>query len=172
MWKFLDVRDPAVRSRLREVSWGQPQVTDASHLVVFCARRDFKPEDVQRYLERIVEVRGVAMDSLDQYRARIFELVDSKSPEVLKAWAGTAGVHRPRVHDELRRGSPRGHLRAGRDGSGPPMTAFFIWKIPLITRFAPWLWVTGMKRRISTPVWRKYVLTGMRSFRSSDGVFY
>lgn len=47
MWKFLDVRDPAVRSRLREVSWGQPQVTDASHLVVFCARRDFKPEDVQ-----------------------------------------------------------------------------------------------------------------------------
>lgn len=25
-------------------------------------------------------------DSLDQYRARIFELVDSKSPEVLKAW--------------------------------------------------------------------------------------
>lgn len=60
-----------MRSRLREVSWGQPQVTDASHLVVFCARRDFKPEDVQRYLERIVEVRGVAMDSLDQYRARI-----------------------------------------------------------------------------------------------------
>ena len=26
------------------------------------------------------------MDSLDQYRARIFELVGSKSPEVLKAW--------------------------------------------------------------------------------------
>lgn len=77
MWKFLDVRDPAVRSRLREVSWGQPQVTDASHLVVFCARRDFKPEDVQRYLERIVEVRGVAMDSLDQYRARILHLENS-----------------------------------------------------------------------------------------------
>ena len=86
MWKFLDVRDPSVRSRLREVSWGQPQVTDASRLVVFCARRDFKPEDVQRYLERIVEVRGVTMDSLDQYRARIFELVGSKSPEALKAW--------------------------------------------------------------------------------------
>lgn len=86
MWKFLDVQDPSVRSRLREVSWGQPQVTDASHLVVFCARRDFKPEDVQRYLERIVEVRGVTMESLEQYRARIFELVDSKSPEVLKAW--------------------------------------------------------------------------------------
>ena len=85
MWKFLDVQDPAVRSELRKASWNQSQVTDASHLVVFCARRDFKPEDVQRYLERM-EVRGVTMESLDQYRARIFELVNSKSPEVLKAW--------------------------------------------------------------------------------------
>ena len=118
MWKFLDVRDPAVRSRLREVSWGQPQVTDASHLVVFCARRDFKPEDVQRYLERIVEVRGVAMDSLDQYRARIFELVDSKSPEVLKAWLERQVYIALGFMMKLRRGSPRGHLRAGRDGSG------------------------------------------------------
>lgn len=86
MWKFLDVQDPAVRAQLREVSWGQSQVTDASHLVVFCARRDFKPEDVQRYLDRIVEVRGVTPESLDMYRARIFELVGSKSPDVLKAW--------------------------------------------------------------------------------------
>lgn len=86
MWRFLDVRDPSVRRRLREVSWNQPQVTDASHLVVFCARRDFTPQDVQDYLERIVEVRGVSMESLDQYRERIVELVGSKSPEALKAW--------------------------------------------------------------------------------------
>lgn len=86
MWRFLDVQDPAVRAQLRKVSWDQSQVTDASHLVVFCARRDFKPEDVQRYLERIVEVRGVTMASLDQYRERIMELAGSKSPEVLKAW--------------------------------------------------------------------------------------
>lgn len=86
MWKFLDVQDPAVRAQLREVSWGQSQVTDASHLVVFCVRRDFVPEDVRRYLERITEVRGVTMESLNPYRERIFELVNSKSPDVLKAW--------------------------------------------------------------------------------------
>lgn len=86
MWKFLDVQDPSVRAQLREVSWGQSQVTDASRLVVFCARRDFAPEDVQRYLERITEVRGVTMESLNLYRDRIFELVNSKSPDVLKAW--------------------------------------------------------------------------------------
>ena len=86
MWKFIDVREPSVRAELRSVSWDQPQVTDYSHLVVFCARRDFSTEDVQRYLERIVEVRGVTMESLNLYRDRIVELAGSKSPDVLKAW--------------------------------------------------------------------------------------
>ena len=86
MWKFIDVREPSVRAELRSVSWDQPQVTDSSHLVVFCARRDFATEDVQRYLERIVEVRGVTMESLNLYRDRIVELAGSKSPDVLKAW--------------------------------------------------------------------------------------
>ena len=86
MWKFIDVQDPSVRAELRSVSWDQPQVTDSSHLVVFCARRDFSPEDVQRYLERIVEVRGVTMESLNLYRDRIVELAGSKSSDVLKAW--------------------------------------------------------------------------------------
>ena len=45
----------------------------------------FSPEDVQRYLERIVEVRGVTMESLNLYRDRIVELAGSKSPDVLKA---------------------------------------------------------------------------------------
>ena len=86
MWKFIDVQDPSVRAELRSVSWDQPQVTDSSRLVVFCARRGFSPEDVQRYLERIVEVRGVTMESLNLYRDRIVELAGSKSPDVLKAW--------------------------------------------------------------------------------------
>jgi len=34
-WKFIVVTDPALRTRLRPASYGQAQVTDASHLVVF-----------------------------------------------------------------------------------------------------------------------------------------
>ena len=86
MWRFMDVQSPSVREALRAVSWDQGQVTDASHLVVFCARRSFDPEDAQRHLERIAEVRGVTMESLALYKERILGLVTSKPPEVLKAW--------------------------------------------------------------------------------------
>jgi nitroreductase len=35
-WKFLLIENQALRQQLREKSWGQSQVTDASHLIVFC----------------------------------------------------------------------------------------------------------------------------------------
>src|SRR3954452_21842697 len=37
-WKFVVVGDPTTRTQLREFSGGQPQITDASHLVVFAAK--------------------------------------------------------------------------------------------------------------------------------------
>ena len=39
-WKFIVVNDPALRAKLRPVSWNQSQVTDASHLVVFARRTE------------------------------------------------------------------------------------------------------------------------------------
>ncbi len=86
MWKFIDVQNPALRAQLKTLSWDQGQVTDASHYVVFCARKDFTPADAQRHLERIAAVRGVTMESLEGYRQVIMGLAGSKSPDAMKAW--------------------------------------------------------------------------------------
>lgn len=39
-YAIYEIVDPAVRAKLREASYGQPQVTDASHFFVFCGRND------------------------------------------------------------------------------------------------------------------------------------
>ncbi|WP_122049686.1 nitroreductase family protein [Asaia bogorensis] len=39
-WRFVVVSDPALRKEIRAVSWNQPQVEEASALIVLCA--DFK----------------------------------------------------------------------------------------------------------------------------------
>jgi len=36
-WRFVLVRDPALRSEIRKAAWDQAQVTDASLLIVLCA---------------------------------------------------------------------------------------------------------------------------------------
>jgi nitroreductase len=57
-WKFLVVRDPAVRARLQTESWNQPQVTEASHFVVLTARTDLDKHDIETWITRMAEVQG------------------------------------------------------------------------------------------------------------------
>jgi len=39
-WKFVIINDVKLRKQIRGVAWNQSQVTDASHLILLCARRD------------------------------------------------------------------------------------------------------------------------------------
>jgi nitroreductase len=48
-WRFVLVRDPELRKRIRAVAWDQPQVTDASLLVVLCADLKAWEKEPARY---------------------------------------------------------------------------------------------------------------------------
>lgn len=63
-WKFFVVDNPELRQKLLEHSWGQPQVTDASHLVVLAIKKDLNVGDVDRYLQSMSEIRSVPVDNL------------------------------------------------------------------------------------------------------------
>ncbi|WP_409479255.1 NAD(P)H-dependent oxidoreductase [Pseudobdellovibrio sp. HCB154] len=78
-WKFLVIENPEVREKLKAVSWNQTQVTDASHLVVFLAREKVDVDFVQKYINRVAEVRGLPLDALDGYKNMMIENV-AKSP--------------------------------------------------------------------------------------------
>lgn len=67
-YRFVVVSDPATRARLMPHSWNQPQVVEASHFVVFAARTGITEEEIDRFLSRIVEVRGGSPEALASYR--------------------------------------------------------------------------------------------------------
>ena len=59
-WKFFILsRDAALRENLVACSWGQRQVADSSHYVVFAVRTEINAADVETYMDRIAEVRQV-----------------------------------------------------------------------------------------------------------------
>ena len=66
-YRFVIVNDPAIRQRLRAVSWDQPQVTDASHLVVFARKLALTEADVERFVALIAATRSTARSSLQGY---------------------------------------------------------------------------------------------------------
>ena len=86
-WKFVVVTDPAVREQLVAVSWGQRQIADASHLVVFAIKKDLSEQDVDSYLGRISEVRGVPRESLGQNREMMVGFIKRLSETERNAWA-------------------------------------------------------------------------------------
>ena len=48
-WRFVVVRDPALRQKIRAVSWNQAQVTEASLLVILCADLRAWEKQPERY---------------------------------------------------------------------------------------------------------------------------
>ncbi len=86
-WKFFVVQDPALRAQLKTKAWGQGQITDASHLVVFTHRTDLDEADVDRYLARIAEVRGVTVESLAGFRQMMIgNLVQGPKHATIAEW--------------------------------------------------------------------------------------
>ena len=66
-YRFVVIADPELRRKLRVVSWDQPQVTDASHFVVFARKLAMTDADVERFVGLIAETRGSARGSLQGY---------------------------------------------------------------------------------------------------------
>lgn len=86
-WNFVVVTDPAVRKQLHPVSWNQPQILDASHLVVFAAKNPPTAADVERHVANAEAVRGQPAGSLDALRQMIGGSLSRMSPADAHAWA-------------------------------------------------------------------------------------
>jgi nitroreductase len=87
-YKFLVVQDAAKRAALLPNSWGQKQVVDCSHFVVFLARTDMNEADVDKLISRISTVRGVAPESVKFYKDMMMgDVVNGPRGKAAHEWA-------------------------------------------------------------------------------------
>ncbi|MFD2255332.1 NAD(P)H-dependent oxidoreductase [Luteolibacter algae] len=85
-WKFLVIDSPDIREKLKAESWGQSQVTDASHLVVLTARTDLSRQDIDSWIARLSEVQGTPLDALAGLSGVISSFSSGKTPAEQQAW--------------------------------------------------------------------------------------
>jgi nitroreductase len=87
-YKFLIVQDAAIRAALLPHSWGQKQVVDCSHYVVFLARTEMQPADVDRLIQRTSDVRKVPVEKLVNYRDMVLsDVVNGPRSKTAFEWA-------------------------------------------------------------------------------------
>jgi nitroreductase len=66
-FKFLVVENVEIREKLKEKSWGQSQVTDASHLIILCSYLDLTEIHIDDHIENTVNMRQLEHTTLTGY---------------------------------------------------------------------------------------------------------
>lgn len=85
-WQFLVIESPEIRTALRAESWGQSQLTDASHLVIFTVRRDLGENDIGRWMDRLSEVQATSLEKLAPLRSAISGFIQTMDGDQRRAW--------------------------------------------------------------------------------------
>lgn len=80
------IENPELRAQIQPIAYGQPQVTESSHLLVFAAWNEVTEEKIDAFIQLVSEVRNVPVDELSDYRRAISGML--KRPQEAQAnWA-------------------------------------------------------------------------------------
>ena len=82
--------NPSVAELLKQIkpiANNQPQIEECSHLIVFAAWSNISSSQVENYISEIANVRGVAIETLADYKARLLGIVNKNTAEQNFSWA-------------------------------------------------------------------------------------
>ncbi|MGX1023783.1 NAD(P)H-dependent oxidoreductase [Flavobacterium sp. CS20] len=86
-YEVLIIEDIDLRKKLKSASWNQPQITDASHLIVFCANTNVDDQYLDRYIKNIAQTRNIDESDLSGMRDMLANTVLKLDDESRIIWA-------------------------------------------------------------------------------------
>ncbi len=86
-YEIIVIKNQELQDQLRPVSWNQSQISDASHVIVLAAKTTMNTDDIQSYIENIMQVRGVDAESLEGYKQMMLDGPGSWSDDQVTLWA-------------------------------------------------------------------------------------
>ncbi len=85
-YKVLIIEDPEIRKKLQSKSWGQSQIVDASHLIVFCNYTTISENIIDNYLRLKADLQKLNFVDLKGYGDFMKSKITELSDEARKAW--------------------------------------------------------------------------------------
>lgn len=86
-WKVVVIENPEIRAKLLPVSWNQPQIVDASHLLVLARVENPWDSLVEEYLNDLVKTRWISREDVAWYEGMMKWFLNSKSVDERNTWA-------------------------------------------------------------------------------------
>lgn len=66
-YKIFIIENPEIRAQIQPAAWGQTQIVDASHLLVFANITNFGETEIDNYINLMSETRGISVESVKGY---------------------------------------------------------------------------------------------------------
>lgn len=86
-YKVLIIENEEIRKQLQPASWGQSQITEASHLFVFASVTNVDAEYITHYAENMAKTRNIPFDSVKGYADFMIGNITTLTPEKQIIWA-------------------------------------------------------------------------------------
>jgi nitroreductase / dihydropteridine reductase len=81
-FEIIVVTNPAVREQIKPKAWGQAQITDGSHLLVFAAWDNYTAERINMMFDLTNTERGSTNEGWENYRQMLLKNYPARAPEV------------------------------------------------------------------------------------------
>jgi nitroreductase / dihydropteridine reductase len=86
-WHFIVVENAEMRSKLRAAGYDQPQITDASHLIVLATETKVDALLVEKYMQSIATLKNIPVDALSGFSGMLNGAISMKGEAGAAEWA-------------------------------------------------------------------------------------
>ena len=86
-YQILMVEDADLKAKIQPIAYGQPQIAESSHLLIFAAWNEVTEAHIDTYMNLIAETRGMSLSDLGDFKGAIAGSMKYKSKEQQAQWA-------------------------------------------------------------------------------------
>lgn len=86
-YSILVIKNEDLKKKILPIAFNQPQIVDASHLLVFAAWENITANKVEEYLQNVVTTRNVSRDSLGMLDGYLYNMVNNNTAEQNFNWS-------------------------------------------------------------------------------------
>lgn len=85
-YQVLIIENPETKALLQPASWGQSQIVDASHVIVFAIETNFGNKNIDKYVNNLIETRGIPSESIRGYSDFMKMKINDLTEEQKNIW--------------------------------------------------------------------------------------
>ncbi len=84
--KLVVISNQDIKEKLMSFTYNQPQVRDASHVLVLCIEREIDASFIVDHFKRVEDIRQTSRNILEPYEQNLIATFSDKEKEEVKVW--------------------------------------------------------------------------------------